>query len=73
MWVYYSLAALVILQGLLSLRGGVRYLAYFRRELEAKRPLYMPPASIVVPCRGMDRGSARTSLPSSASTTRPTS
>ncbi|HLM55251.1 MAG TPA: glycosyltransferase family 2 protein [Pyrinomonadaceae bacterium] len=56
MWVYYSLAALVILQGLLSLRGGVRYLAYFRRELEAKRPLYMPPASVVVPCRGMDQG-----------------
>jgi len=56
MWLFYTLALLVVLQSLLSLRGGVRYLAFFRRELEAKRPLYMPPASVVVPCRGMDQG-----------------
>ena len=53
---FYSLAALVILQSLLSLRGGVRYLAYFRRELAARRPLYMPYASVFVPCRGLDQG-----------------
>src|SRR5919206_3479437 len=56
MWVFYSLAALVVLQSLLSLRGGVRYLAFFRRELEAKRPLYLPRASVLVPCRGVDQG-----------------
>jgi cellulose synthase/poly-beta-1,6-N-acetylglucosamine synthase-like glycosyltransferase len=56
MIVFYVLAALVILQSLVSLRGGVRYLAYFRRELEARRALYMPFASVFVPCRGLDQG-----------------
>jgi cellulose synthase/poly-beta-1,6-N-acetylglucosamine synthase-like glycosyltransferase len=56
MWVFYFLAALVLLQGVLSLRGGLRYLAFFRHELEAKRPLYLPFASVVVPCRGLDQG-----------------
>ena len=56
MWLFYTLAALVLLQGVLSLRGGVRYLAFFRRELESARALYMPPASVFVPCRGLDQG-----------------
>jgi ceramide glucosyltransferase len=53
---FYVLAALVVLQSLLSLRGGVRYLNFFRRELEAPRALYMPPATVFVPCRGVDQG-----------------
>jgi ceramide glucosyltransferase len=53
---FYLLAALVIWQSAVSLRGGVRYLSFFRRELEAPRPLYMPLASVFVPCRGMDKG-----------------
>ena len=56
MWVFYLFAAVVILQGALSLRGGVRYFNFFRRELEAPRALYMPFASVFVPCRGMDQG-----------------
>jgi ceramide glucosyltransferase len=56
MWLFYGLAALVLLQGALSLRGGVRYLAFFRRELETTRALYMPFASVIVPCRGLDQG-----------------
>jgi cellulose synthase/poly-beta-1,6-N-acetylglucosamine synthase-like glycosyltransferase len=56
MWVFYFFAALVLLQSILSLRGGVRWLAYFRRELEAKRSLYLPFASVIVPCRGLDQG-----------------
>ncbi|MBV9928981.1 MAG: glycosyltransferase family 2 protein [Acidobacteria bacterium] len=56
MVVFYALAALVVLQSLLSLRGGVRYLNFFRRELEAPRALYMPFASVFVPCRGVDQG-----------------
>jgi ceramide glucosyltransferase len=54
--IFYLFAALVVLQSLLSLRGGVRWLALFRRGLEARRPLYMPRASVVVPCRGVDQG-----------------
>jgi cellulose synthase/poly-beta-1,6-N-acetylglucosamine synthase-like glycosyltransferase len=53
---FYILAGLVVLQSLLSLRGGVRYFNFFRRELEAPRALYMPPASVFVPCRGVDQG-----------------
>src|SRR5215204_1792115 len=53
---FYALAALVVLQSLLSLRGGVRYLSFFKRELEEPRALYMPFASVFVPCRGMDQG-----------------
>jgi ceramide glucosyltransferase len=56
MLVFYVLAALVVLQSLASLRGGVRYLRFFRRELEAPRALYMPFASVFVPCRGVDQG-----------------
>ncbi|HEX7313959.1 MAG TPA: glycosyltransferase family 2 protein [Pyrinomonadaceae bacterium] len=56
MLVFYVLAALVVLQSLLSLRGGVRYLGFFRRELEAPRALHMPFASVFVPCRGVDQG-----------------
>jgi ceramide glucosyltransferase len=59
MWLYYFLAGLVLLQSIVSLRGGVRWLAYFRRELEAKRPLHLPFASVVVPCRGLDQGLRR--------------
>jgi cellulose synthase/poly-beta-1,6-N-acetylglucosamine synthase-like glycosyltransferase len=56
MWVFYCVAALVLLQSALSLRGGVRYLAFFRRELNSSRALYMPFASVFVPCRGLDQG-----------------
>ncbi|HEX6182911.1 MAG TPA: glycosyltransferase family 2 protein [Pyrinomonadaceae bacterium] len=56
MLAFYILAALVIWQSAVSLRGGVRYLLFFRRELEAPRSLYMPFASVFVPCRGMDKG-----------------
>ena len=56
MLVFYALAALVVLQSLMSLRGGVRYLGFFRRESEAPRALHMPFASVFVPCRGLDQG-----------------
>jgi cellulose synthase/poly-beta-1,6-N-acetylglucosamine synthase-like glycosyltransferase len=53
---FYILAALVVWQSAISLRGGVRYLSFFRRELEAPRALYMPFATVFVPCRGLDQG-----------------
>lgn len=56
MWLYYTLAALVLAQGLLSLRGGLRFLRFVRRETGARRELYMPFASVFVPCRGLDDG-----------------
>jgi cellulose synthase/poly-beta-1,6-N-acetylglucosamine synthase-like glycosyltransferase len=56
MLAFYILAALVVWQSAVSLRGGVRYLSFFRRELEAPRTLYMPFATVFVPCRGVDKG-----------------
>lgn len=56
MLVFYFFASVLILLGLLSLRGGFRYLAYFRRELSAPLPDYTPRASVIVPCRGLDEG-----------------
>jgi cellulose synthase/poly-beta-1,6-N-acetylglucosamine synthase-like glycosyltransferase len=52
---FYLFASLLLLQALISLRGGVRYLRYFRRELSTPRPDYTPYASVVVPCRGLDQ------------------
>lgn len=56
MLIFYFFAALVVLQSLASLRGGLRWFTLFRRELATRRPLYMPRASVVVPCRGVDQG-----------------
>ena len=54
--VFYLFAALLLLQSLLSLRGGFRYLAHFRRELARAPTDYAPRATVVVPCRGVDQG-----------------
>jgi ceramide glucosyltransferase len=57
--VFYVIAALVLWQGIASLRGGLRYLAFFRRELAdggSARASDAPFATIFVPCRGLDQG-----------------
>ncbi|MCA1613570.1 MAG: glycosyltransferase family 2 protein [Acidobacteria bacterium] len=54
MWLFYAPAALLLLQSLLSLRGGLRYLSYFRRETRATPAGFAPFATVFVPCRGLD-------------------
>lgn len=56
MLVFYFFASVLILLGLLSLRGGFRYLAYFLQELSKPLPDYMPRVTVIVPCRGLDEG-----------------
>lgn len=57
MWVFYLFAALLIIQSVISLQGGARYLSYFRRETAAKAYTnFAPYASIIAPCRGLDQG-----------------
>lgn len=57
MAVFYFFAALLLLQALVSLRGGARYLRYFRRELSAPaHDGYTPFATIIAPCRGIEQG-----------------
>src|SRR5205085_4896248 len=55
MWLFYFFAALLSLPSLISLRGGWRWLAYFRRELQRTLPDYTPFASVIVPFRGLDQ------------------
>ena len=52
---YYFFAALLILQALISLRGGARYLRYFRRQLAAPAFDFAPFATVLVPCRGLEQ------------------
>jgi ceramide glucosyltransferase len=56
MWVFYFFAALLVLQALISLRGGARYLSYIRRETAKERANFAPYASVIAPCRGIDQG-----------------
>lgn len=53
---FYFFAALLLLQGLVSLLEGFRYLAYVRRSLAAALPAYTPKACIIAPCKGLDPG-----------------
>jgi cellulose synthase/poly-beta-1,6-N-acetylglucosamine synthase-like glycosyltransferase len=56
MWLFYLFAALVVWLGVDSLRGGFRYLAYVRREMQKELTRYTPYASIIAPVRGLDQG-----------------
>ena len=55
MWLFYGPAALLLIQSLLSLRGGLRFLSYFRREARAPLTAFAPYATVFVPCRGLDQ------------------
>jgi cellulose synthase/poly-beta-1,6-N-acetylglucosamine synthase-like glycosyltransferase len=55
-YIYYFFAALVILQGFSSLRGGFRFLAYIKEQLAIPRSEFTPYVSIIAPCRGLDQG-----------------
>lgn len=56
MYVYYFFAVVAIYLGVQSLRSGNRYANYVRRECALPLEDYTPFASIIAPCRGVDRG-----------------
>ena len=56
MLVFYFFAAIVIWLGILSLRGGIRFAQYVRREAVRPLPEFTPFASVIAPCRGLDQG-----------------
>jgi ceramide glucosyltransferase len=56
MWVFYLFATLLVWLGVVSLRGGMRYLAYVRREMAKDGAGFTPFATVVAPCRGLDQG-----------------
>ncbi len=53
-FVFYSLAAVSVFLGWKSLRGGVRYLEFFKQEINRPESKFTPFVSIIVPCRGLD-------------------
>jgi len=54
--VFYFFAAISIWLGLISLRGGVRFVRYLQTELAREYPEFTPFATVLVPCRGVDDG-----------------
>ncbi len=56
MFVYYLFAAVLVFLSYKSLRGGIDYLNYFKREFAKPKSDYAPFCSIIAPCRGLDEG-----------------
>lgn len=54
MYLFYFLAVLLVYFSYKSLRGGIAYLNFFRRELAKTPSDFTPFTSIVAPCRGLD-------------------
>ena len=53
---FYFLAAVSIWLGLLSLRGGIRFIRHLQTELAKNYAPFTPMASVFVPLRGVDAG-----------------
>ncbi|HEY6045035.1 MAG TPA: hypothetical protein VIU65_00445, partial [Pyrinomonadaceae bacterium] len=56
LYIFYFFAVISIYLGLLSLRGGVRFVRYLQKELAADLGEYAPFVTVFVPCRGVDVG-----------------
>lgn len=56
LFIFYFFAAISIFLGLLSLRGGVRFVHYLQGEISKELPEFTPFVSVFVPCRGLDDG-----------------
>lgn len=54
-FLFYFFSVVLIFLGIESLRGGVRYLRFFRQELAKSESDFTPFASIIAPCRGLDQ------------------
>ena len=57
-FIYYPLAALLIYFSYKSFQGGIDYLSYFRQELAKPRSAFTPFATVIVPCKGLDKALA---------------
>lgn len=52
--IFYFLAAILVFLSYKSLRGGIDYLKFFKREFSRPKSDYLPFVSIIAPCRGLD-------------------
>jgi ceramide glucosyltransferase len=55
-YAFYIMAVLLMVQAALSLIKSARHLAFIRRDSSAPLNPFTPPASIIVPCKGIDLG-----------------
>jgi cellulose synthase/poly-beta-1,6-N-acetylglucosamine synthase-like glycosyltransferase len=55
-FVFYFFAAILVWLSFKSFLGGIAYLKFFREQLAKPRSNYTPFATIIVPCRGIDKG-----------------
>ena len=53
-FIFFFFAAILVFLGYKSLRGGIDYLNFFKRELAKPRSNFTPFVSIIAPCRGVD-------------------
>ena len=51
---FLILAGLVVLQSLVALRDGYRFLRFVRRSRREPPGGYAPPAAVIIPCKGVD-------------------
>ncbi len=58
-FVFYFFTLVLVFLGYKSLRGGIDYLNYFKKELVKTQPDFTPYASVIVPCRGIEEGLRR--------------
>ncbi|HUS13327.1 MAG TPA: hypothetical protein VMZ30_22845, partial [Pyrinomonadaceae bacterium] len=56
MLIFYFFAAIVIWLGILSLRSGLGFARYVRRETAHPLPDFTPVVSVIAPCRGLEDG-----------------
>ncbi len=54
-FVFYFFAVVQVFLAYKSLRGGINYINYFKKELAKPKSDFTPFASIIVPCRGIDK------------------
>ena len=53
-FIFYIFAVVLVFLSYKSLRGGIYYLEYFKRELAKPKSDFTPFCSIIAPCRGLD-------------------
>jgi len=54
--IYYLFAAILVFLSARSFLGGVRYLTFFKSELEKPVSTFTPFVTVIAPCRGADQG-----------------
>jgi cellulose synthase/poly-beta-1,6-N-acetylglucosamine synthase-like glycosyltransferase len=56
MLAFYFFTAVVVVLGVLSLRGGFRFARYVRAECRRSKSEFTPYVSVIAPCRGLETG-----------------